>query len=141
MALLDFHILYCSQCESKLACKFCTKCGPKIWAFVKEKSTENDSSASTKSFNDYFDHKSNERTWFFKRKEWKRIRDENLTSKKSTSKFSFLARETVTINIGLMEPTDKNNYNLGPIRRNCLPVKVQKNFTAADVFSAEILKH
>ena len=53
------EFLYCSQCGSKLikACKFCTKCGPKIWTFVKEKSAENDSSASTKSFNDHFDHK------------------------------------------------------------------------------------
>ena len=40
-----------------------------------------------------------------------------------------------------MEPTDKNNYNLGPIRGSHLPVKVQKNFTAAEVLSAEILKH
>ena len=137
------EFLYCSQCGSKLikACKFCTKCGPKIWTFVKEKRTENDSSASTKPFNNYFNHKSNERTRFFKRKERKRTRDENPTSKKSTSKFSFLARETVTINIGLMEPTDKNNYNLGPIRGSRLPVKVQKSFTAAEVLSAGILKH
>ena len=122
------EFLYCSQCGSKLikACKFCTKCGPKIWTFVKEKSTENDSSASTKSFNDYFDHKSNERTGFFKRKERKRTRDENPKSKKSTSKFSFFARETFIINIGLMECTDKNDYNLGPIRGSRLPVKVQK---------------
>ena len=137
------EFLYCSQCGSKLikACKFCTKCGPKIWTFVKEKSTENDSSASTKSFNDYFDHKSNERTRFFKRKERKRTRDQNPTNKKSTSTFSFLARETVTINIGLMEPTDKNDYNLGPTGGSRLPVKVQKSFTSAEVLSARILKH
>ena len=65
--------------------------------------------------------------------------DENPTSKKSTSKFSFLGRET--INIGLMECTDKNDYNLGPIRGNRLPVKVQKSFKAAEVLSAGILKH
>ena len=65
--------------------------------------------------------------------------DENPTSKKSTSKFSFLGRET--INIGLMECTDKNDYNLGPIRGSRLPVKVQKSFKAAEVLSAGILKH
>ena len=54
-----------------------------------------------------------------------RKRDENSTSKKSTSKFLFLAREMVTINIGLMKSTDKNDYNLGPIRESHLPVKVQ----------------
>ena len=135
--------MYCSQCRSKLikACKFCTKWGAKIRTVVQEKSTENNSSATTKSFNDYFDHKSNKRTRFFKCKEWKRTRDENPTSKKSTSKFSFLARETVTINIGLMESTDKNDYNLGPIRGSRLPVKVQKSFAAAEVLSAGILKH
>ena len=108
------EFLYCSQCGSKLikACKFCTKCGAKIKTVVEEKSTENDSSVCTKSFNDYFDLKSNERTGFFKRKERKRTRNENPTSKKAASKFSFLARETVTVNIGLMEPTDKNDYNL-----------------------------
>ena len=106
---------------------------------VQEKSTENNSSATTKPFNDYFDHKSNKRTGFFKCKEWKRTRDENPTSKKSTSKF--LARETVTINIGLMESTDKNDYNLGPIRGSRLPVKVQKSFAAAEILSAGILKH
>ena len=65
------EFLYCSQCGSKLikACKFCTKCGAKIRTAVKEKSTQNDSSVSTKSFNDFFGHKSNERTGFFKRKE------------------------------------------------------------------------
>ena len=127
------------QCGSKLmkACKFCTKCGTKLKIAVEEKSAENDSSGSTKSFNDYFDLKSNERTRFFERKERKRPRVENATSKKSTSKFSCLARETVTINIGLMESTDKNNYNLGPIMGSRLPVKVQKTFTAAKVLSAE----
>ena len=122
------EFLYCSQCGSKLikACKFCTKFRAKIRTIVKEKSTENDSNANTKSFNDYFDHKSNERIGFFKSKERERTRDENPTRKKSTSKFSFLARETVTINIGLMEPTDKNDYNLGPIGGSRLPVKVQK---------------
>ena len=40
-----------------------------------------------------------------------------------------------------MESTDKNDYNLGPIRENLLPVKVQKSFTAAEVLSARILKH
>ena len=40
-----------------------------------------------------------------------------------------------------MESTDKNDYNLGPIRGSCLPVKVQKSFTAAEVLSAAILKH
>ena len=105
------------------------------------KKTENDSSVSTKSFNDYFELKSNERTGFFKRKGRKRTRDENPTSKKSTSKFSFLTRETVTINIGLMESTDKNDYNLGPIRGSRLPVKVQKSFTAPEVLSAGNLKH
>ena len=135
--------MYCSQCRTKLikACKFCTKWGAKIRTVVQEKSTENNSSATTKSFNDYFDHKSNKRTRFFKCKEWKRTRDENPTSKKSTSKFSFLARETVTINIGLMESTDKNDYNLGPIRGSRLSVKVQKSFAAAEVLSAGILKH
>ena len=135
--------LYCSQCGSKLiiACKFCTKCGAKVRTVVKGKSTENDSSASTKSFNDYFDHKSNERTGFFKRKERKRTRDENPTSKKSTSKFSFLARETVTISVDLMESTDKNHYNLGPIRGSRLPVKIQNSFIAAEVLSAGSLKH
>ena len=135
--------LYCSQCGSKLiiACKFCTKCGAKVRTVVKGKSTENDSSASTKSFNDYFDHKSNERTGFFKRKERKRTRDENPTSKKSTSKFSFLARETVTVSIDLMESTDKNHYNLGPIRGSRLPVKIQNSFIAAEVLSAGSLKH
>ena len=85
------EFLYCSQCGSKLikACKFCTKCGAKIKTVVEEKSTENDSSACTKSFNDYFDLKSNERTGFFRRKERKRMRNENPTSKKSASKFSF----------------------------------------------------
>ena len=133
--------MYCSQCESKLikTYKFCTKCGAKIRTVVEKKVTKNDSSASTKFFNDYFDHKNNERTGFFKRKERKRTRDENPTSKKSTSKFSFLARETVTINIGLMESTDKNDYNLGPIRGSRLPVKVQKSFTATKVFSAGFL--
>ena len=88
---------------------------------VEEKSAENDSNASTK----YFDHESNERIGFFKRKERKKARDENPTSKKSTSKFSILARGTITINIGLMESTDKNDYNLYPIRGSRLPVKVQ----------------
>ena len=127
--------MYCSQCRTKLikACKFCTNWGAKIRTVVQEKSTENNSSATTKSFNDYFDHKSNKRTRFFKCKEWKRTRDENPTSKKSTSKFSFLARETVIINIGLMESTDKNDYNLGSIRGSRLPVKVQKSFTAAEI--------
>ena len=119
--------MYCSQCGSKLikTYKFCTKCGAKIRTVVEKKVTKNDSSASTKFFNDYFDHKNNERTGFFKRKERKR-RDENPKSKKSTSKFSFFARETFIINIGLMECTDKNDYNLGPIRGSRLPVKVQK---------------
>ena len=40
-----------------------------------------------------------------------------------------------------MESTDKNDYHLGPIRGSRLPVKVQKSFTAAEVLSAEILKH
>ena len=40
-----------------------------------------------------------------------------------------------------MESTDKNDYNLGPIRGSRLPVKVQKRFTAAEVLSAAILKH
>ena len=40
-----------------------------------------------------------------------------------------------------MESTDKNDYNLGPIRGSRLPVKVQKRFTAAEVLSAGILKH
>ena len=120
--------MYCSQCGSKLikTYKFCTKCGAKIRTVVEEKVTKNDSSASTKFFNDYFNHKNNERTGFFKRKEHKRTRDENPKSKKSTSKFSFFARETFIINIGLMECTDKNDYNLGPIRGSRLPVKVQK---------------
>ena len=137
------EFLYCSRCGSKLikACKFCTKCGAKIRTVVQEKSTENDSSARTKSFNDYFDHNSNERTGFFKHKERKRTRGENPTSKKSTSKFLFLARETVIINIGLMESTDKNDYNLGSIRGSRLPVKVKKIFTAAEIHSAGILKH
>ena len=71
--------MYCSQCGSKLikTYKFCTKCGAKIRTVVEEKVTKNDSSASTKFFNDYFDHKNNERTGFFKRKEHKRTRDEN----------------------------------------------------------------
>ena len=117
------EFLYCSQCGSKLikAYKFCTKCGAKIRTVVEEKSAENDSNASTK----YFDHESNERIGFFKRKERKKARDENPTSKKSTSKFSILARGTITINIGLMESTDKNDYNLCPIRGSRLPVKVQ----------------
>ena len=76
----------------------------------RRKKSRNDSSASTKSFNDCFDHKSNEGTGFFKRKEGKRTRDKSPTSKKSTSKFLLLTRET--INIGLMESTDKNDYNL-----------------------------
>ena len=137
------EFLYCSQCGSKLikACKFCTKCGAKIKTVVEEKSIENGSSACTKSFNDYFDLKSNERIRFFKRKERKGTRDENPTSKKSASKFLFLARETVTVNIGLMESTDKNDYNLGPIRGSRLPVKVRKSFTAAEALAAGILKH
>ena len=138
------EFLYCSQCGSKLiiACKFCTKCGTKVRTVVKGKSTENDSSASTKSFNDYFDHKSSERAGFFQRKGRKRTRNENPTSKKSTSKFSFLARETVTINIDLTESTDKNHYNLGPIRGSRLPVKIQNSFIAAEVLSVGIfLKH
>ena len=138
------EFLYCSQCGSRLikACKFCTKCGAKRKTVVEEKSTENDSSACTKSFNDYFDLKSNERTGFFKHKEQKRtLKKKNPTSKKSASKFSFLARETVTVNISLMESTDKNDYNLGPIRGSRLPVKVQKSFRAAEVLSAGILKY
>ena len=71
------------------ACKICTKCRAKIKAVLKEKSTEIDSITSKKSFNDYFDLKSNERTEFCKHKEWKRTGDENPTCKKSTSKFSF----------------------------------------------------
>ena len=108
-------------------------------AVVEEKCAENDSSPSTKSFNDYFDHESNERIGFFKLKEREKTRDENFTSKKSTLKFSLLARETVTINIG--QTTDKNDYNPGPISGSRLPVKVQKNVTAAEVLSAGILKH
>ena len=70
------------------------------------------------------DLKSNEKTWFFKRKERKRRRDGKPTRKKSIWKFLFLVRETVPINIGLMESTDKNDYNLGLVRESCLPVKV-----------------
>ena len=62
--------------------------------------------------------KSNERTGFFKGKERKRRRDGNATCKKSSSKFLFLVRETVALNIGLMESTDKNDYNLGPVRES-----------------------
>ena len=43
--------------------------------------------------------------------------------------------------MGLLESTDKNDYNLGLIRGSHLPVKVQKIFTAAEVLSAGILKH
>ena len=71
------------------ACKICTKCRAKIKTVLKEKSTENDSITSTKSFDYYFDLKSNERTEFFKCKKWKTTRDENPTYKQSTSKFSF----------------------------------------------------
>ena len=42
---------------------------------------------------------------------------------------------------GLMESTDKNEYNLGPIRGSCLSEQVQKSFTVAEVLSAGILKH
>ena len=124
-----------------MAGKFCTKCGAKIKTAVEEKSTENDSRACTKSFNDYFDFKNNERTGLFKLKKRKRTTDENPTSKKSASKFTFLARETVTVNIGLMESTNKNDYNLGPKRGSSLPVKFRKSFTASEVLSAGILKH
>ena len=125
--------LYCSQCGSKLmkTCKFVQNAEPKL-------SREKVQSASTKSFNVM---KSNERAGFFKRKERERTRDENARSKKSTWKFSFLARERVAINIGLVESTNKNDYNLGPVRGSHLPVKVQKTFTAAEVLSAGILKH
>ena len=62
--------LYCSQCGLKLikALKFCTTCGAKIKTVFEEKRSESDSSGSTKSFNDYFDLKSNEKTRFFKHK-------------------------------------------------------------------------
>ena len=54
------------QIGSKLikACKFSVKCGAKIKAVVEEKSTENDSSAGMKSFNDYFDRRSNKKPVF-----------------------------------------------------------------------------
>lgn len=76
------------QIGSKLikACKFSVKCGAKIKTVVEEKSTKNDSSAGMKSFNDYFDLRSNKKTCFFKRKERKRTMDENPTSMKPTSK-------------------------------------------------------
>ena len=67
--------------------KFCTKCGVKINTAVETKSSENDSNASTKSFDDYFYLKRNKKTGFFKRKEQKITRDENPTSKKLTSNF------------------------------------------------------
>ena len=71
------EFLYCSQCGFKLmkTGKFCTKCGAKTNTAVETKSSENDSSASTKSFDDYFDLKRNEKTGFFKRKEQKITRD------------------------------------------------------------------
>ena len=53
--------------------------------------------ATTKSFNDYFDHESSAITGVFKCKEWKRTRGEYTTSMKSTLKFFFLAREMVTM--------------------------------------------
>ena len=55
--------------------KFCIKCGAKTNTAVETKISENDSSASTKSFDDYFDLKRNEKTGFFKRKEQKITRD------------------------------------------------------------------
>ena len=80
------EFLYYSQCGLKpiKTGKFCTKCGTKVNTAVETKSSENDSSASTKSFDDYFDFKHNEKTGFFKRKELKITRDENPTSKKLT---------------------------------------------------------
>ena len=85
----SIEFLYCSQCGSKLmkTGKFCTKCGVKINTAVETKSSENDSNASTKSFDDYFYLKRNKKTGFFKRKEQKITRDENPTSKKLTSNF------------------------------------------------------
>ena len=47
----------------------------------------------------------------------------------------------ITINIGLMESTDKSCYSLSPLNGSRLPTKVQKSFTAAEVLSAEIFKH
>ena len=41
----------------------------------------------------------------------------------------------------MLESTDKNDYNLGLTKGSCLPVKVQKIFTADKVLSAGILKH
>ena len=40
-----------------------------------------------------------------------------------------------------MESTDKNDYNLAPIRGNILSVKVKERFTVAKVLSAGVLKH
>ena len=40
-----------------------------------------------------------------------------------------------------MESTNKNDYNLAPIRGIGLSVKVKKRFTVAEVLSAGVLKH
>ena len=40
-----------------------------------------------------------------------------------------------------MESTDKNDYNLAPIRGSILSVKVKERFTVAKVLSAGVLKH
>ena len=46
---------------------------------------------------------------FLSVKKTEKNEDKISASKKSTSKFSFLARETITINIGFMESADKNH--------------------------------
>ena len=74
-------------------------------------------------------------------KNGKELGMKTLQARNQLRSFRFQPRETVTINIGLIKSTDKNNYNLGPIRGSRLPVKVQKTFTAAKVLSAGILKH
>ena len=46
---------------------------------------------------------------FLSVKKTEKNEDKISASKKSTSKFSFLARETITINIGFIESADKNH--------------------------------
>ena len=84
--------MYCSQCGSKLikTYKFCTKCGAKIRTVVEEKVTKNDSSASTKFFNDYFDHKNNERTGFSSVKNIKEQGMKTLKARNQLRSFRFL---------------------------------------------------
>ena len=123
------EFLYWSQCESKLikACKFCTKCGAKIKTVVEEKSTENDSSLARNLLMIILTLKVMKELGFSSVKNRKERGMKTLQARNQlTAKFSFLARETITINIGLMESTDKSDYNLGPIRESRLRVNVSQ---------------